>query len=237
MISVASPIRSLALLSMLIPLAGCADGPFHGLYHLNPIVRNQWDQDRQLGPTFHDRREELQKLRGQLPGMNQEEQAKWYGMIEQLLERDPSPDIRREAVLCLRGIDHPEATRILNLASQDESDKVRLAVCDAYGDRLDAMALTKLGELAQQDENLSVRVAAIRQLGRSSSEESRKLLAQTLQDKSPSVQFESTLALQKNTGKALGSDVAVWKRFLDGEEVEEPSIIATQWNQWFGSPK
>lgn len=219
-------------------MTGCAaDGPLYQLSKLNPVFRKQWDEDRQLGPIFEDRRAELNKLQGQLASMEPQEQDKWIGNLEKLLQYDPSADMRRDAVLCLKNVSTPKAYAVLNLASQDENDKVRLAVCDVLGEAGDPQAITKLGQIATTEKELSVRVAAIRNLGRSSSEDAKTILARTIEDKSPSIQFETTLALQKNTGKSLGGDVATWKRYLQGEEVQEPSYMATQWNEWLGTKK
>ncbi len=71
--------------------AGCVDGPFHTLSKINPVFRSQWEKDRQLGPTFVDRRNELNKLEVNLASMDAVEQQKWLKNIQLLLEHDPVP--------------------------------------------------------------------------------------------------------------------------------------------------
>jgi len=48
----------------LIPIAlssvvGCADGPLYELKKLNPVIQSQWKKDRERGPVFSQRVDEM----------------------------------------------------------------------------------------------------------------------------------------------------------------------------------
>ncbi len=213
---------------------GCADGPFYQLKHLNPVIRKQWDEDRAMGPTYDDRLAEVRKLKGHLANCPAEEKQKWVGHLQKLVANDPSPEIRREAILATKNLPASLNRPILQQAAQDKNEKVRIASCEALSVQGDENSLQMLGTLATTDESNSVRVAAVGAIGNYKGEPAKQLLAKVIQDRSPVLQYQATLALQEVTGKNLGGDVGKWKRYLQGEEVEEEetSSMAKTLSNW-----
>ncbi|MFO0920976.1 MAG: HEAT repeat domain-containing protein [Pirellulales bacterium] len=203
-------------------IAGCADGPFFEMKKANPYFRKQWEEDRALGPTFDDRMNEMQLLRSQISQMDAEEQRRWLESLEKIFANDPSPDMRRQVAMACATIQDPKAFMLLQKAAQDDSDKVRLAACKSLAKQNTSEALALIGKIATTDESTSVRVAAINAISNYEGEEAKRWLAKTIQDRSPSIQYQSTVSLAKVTGENLGGDVALWKRYLNGEAVEGP---------------
>lgn len=220
---IAKPIRASFLL---VPIAscvfvGCVDGPFFELKKLNPVIQNQWKEDRKRGPVFSQRVEEMRLLRAQLPRMPEQEQDKWIATISQIVESESSPELRREAVLALSGaIERPEAATTLIKLARDKNDKVRLAVANSLHQSVTPDATKTLLALASNDASESVRSAATQSLGTHKTEEVKLFLAKQISDRRPGVQYPATLALKELTGKDFKGDVSKWKRYLNGEEVE-----------------
>jgi HEAT repeat protein len=196
------------------------------LKKINPYYRKQWDEDRKLGPLFSDRLEEVRNLSKSFAKMDSGDQERYRRHLHLLIANDPSPDIRREAVLALSHAPSAEDQVSLTQASQDDSSKVRIAACEALGQRNDDMALSLLGQLAQNDEDMSVRAAAVRAAAKSTTPEAKRILQTALNDKSPALQYQSALALQEMTGEKFGGDVARWRSYLESTS-SEPSRLAS----------
>lgn len=216
----------------LIPLAlstvvGCVDGPLYELKKLNPIVQNQWKQDRERGPVYSQRVDELRLVGRRLPKMQPDEQMKWINTISTVVETETSPDIRREAVLALAEVSQqPMAAETIMKLSKDKNDKVRLAVSQSLRKQLTPEATQTLLAMATSDKDESVRLSAVESLGPHKSDDVKQFLAKQLNDRSPAMQYSTSLALKEFTGKDFKGDISLWKRHLNGENVEpvEPTL-------------
>ncbi len=212
--------------AFLFVVSGCADGPMFALKQMNPYYRRQWAKDSELGPTYHERLDEMRLLSKQIASMGPDEQRQWVEHIDAILEHDPSPEMRREAVLALTDVEPSLSLQLLQRASKDESTKVRMAVCAAIGKQDADQAIPILQPLLQDTDKEGVQISAIRALGNFQGPQTEGLLAAALQEKSPATQLAATEALAQSTGKSFGGNVPKWKSYLAGEAVEEevPSI-------------
>jgi len=201
---------------------GCTDGPLFQLKKLSPWHQREWRKDRELGPTYSQRIGELELLESRIASMPDAEQEKWAGILEKIVTSDTSPEMRARAAGVLALTDTEAATRALNAASTDEVEKVRLAVCRAWGTRRGDQARDMLMSLAQTDESADVRQAALASLGHFDSKEVRELLAESLDNKSPAIQQQAVVSLRTLTGRDYGGDFDAWKRYIGGENVAEP---------------
>jgi hypothetical protein len=216
----------------LIPLAlstvvGCVDGPLYELKRLNPIIQNQWKLDRERGPVYSQRVEKMRLDGRRLPRMQPDAQAELINTISTVVETETSPDIRREAVLALAEvIQQPVAAETIMKLSRDKNDKVRLAVSQSLRKQLTPEATQTLLAMATSDKDESVRLSAVESLGPHKSEDVKQFLAKQLNDRSPAMQYSASLALKEFTGKDFKGDVSLWKRHLNGENVEpaEPTL-------------
>lgn len=207
---------------------GCNDGPMFALKKINPYYRSQWAKDRQLGPTYYDRIAELRSWHGKLKDLPPSEQQEYVSHIATLLEHDPSPDMRREAALLIGEVNSEAARPLLKTAAADESIKVRMAVCESAGQHPEEIAVPVLQPLLSDPDLHGVRPKAVLALGNFDTNRARELLAATLNESDPGLQYAATQALAQSTGQDFGGSVADWKAYLSGEPVEPPPTIAAQ---------
>lgn len=203
--------------------AGCTDGPMFQLKRISPWHQREWRRDRELGPTFSQRLEELELLESQVASMPEPDREKWAGVLEKIVTSDTSAEMRARAAGVLALTDSEATLRGLNAASTDEVEKVRLAVCQAWGKRRDEHARDMLLSLAKADESDDVRQAALASLGNFNSPEVRAMLVESLDNKSPAIQQQAVVSLRTLTGRDYGGDFDAWKRYVGGEEVAEPA--------------
>lgn len=217
--------------------SGCTDGPFYHMKKANPYFQKQWKKDRELGPIFVDRLEELELLKGQLASMSAGEQEQWAAQLAAIVQKDPSSEMRARAVNTIAKIQSDTAVTSLNFASRDEVEKVRMAACKAWKLRGDNAAREMLLSLAQADESTSVRQAAVDGLSVFKEDgEVRTALTNLLSDRSPAVQFQVAQSLKSMTGRDYGGDFDAWKRFMAGENVPEPPPLSTAERVWNALP-
>lgn len=199
------------------------DGPFYTMKEMNPYFRNQWKKDQSLAPTFTQRLEELDVLDSQIAGMSPEDQDRWLAQLEGIIQHDASHELRARCLKTVAKVKSPAATQALNRASADANEKVRIAACKAWGVQQDQAAKEMLLSLANSDKSVSVRAAAIRELGAFDDPDVRRGLGVMMDDRSTAIQYEVAQSLKRQTGRDYGGDFESWKRFLNGEDVPEPT--------------
>ncbi len=215
----------LYLLPFALPaLVGCVDGPLYELKKLNPIIQRQWKEDRDRGPVYSQRVDEMRLLASQFPTMEPTKQAEWVNMLSTLVQTETSPEIRREAILALsRVMATPGATEAVMKLSQDKNEKVRLEVAKSLRIQVTPDTTQTLMAMATSDASENVRLSAIRSLGPHRSNEVKQFLANQLNKSNPAFQESAAMALRDHTGKDFKGDVSMWKRYLNGENIEPPT--------------
>lgn len=220
-------LRYLVALCLGFCLLGCTDGPFFHMKKLNPYIQSQWRKDREKAVVYSQRVDEMRLLRKQIGRMQPEEQDRWVSKIAEIISSETSPELRRESILVLQQVmERPDSLAAVTSLSQDKNEKVRLAVAQSLGTTQNPEAGSTLLAMAQSDSSRIVQLAATQSLGRHPSEDVRRFLASKLEDRSPAMQYQASLALKAVTGKDYGGDVDAWKRYLAGEDVPEarPSL-------------
>ncbi len=215
--------RTAFLAALTCGMCGCMDGPFYAMKQMNPYYRKEWQKDRELGPTYTQRIEELELLESQLITYAPDDQLRWSMQLEKIIVSDPSPELRARATQAISAIENDTVTRALNRASGDEIEKVRLAAAKSWGTQKSTAGKDMLLSMATNDASNSVRASAIRSLSKYEDPEVRQSLATLLDDRSPAIQYEVAQSLAKLTGRDYGGDFASWKKFLDGEDIPEPA--------------
>lgn len=205
--------------------SGCLDGPLHQMKKLNPYFHKEWKADRDLGPTFEDRLTELRLLDGQIEKMSTDDQDRWASLLGKIATKDPSPEMRSQAVLTLSRVPGDQALQALNTASSDSIEKVRMTVCKAWNKRGDSAGRDMLLSLARADSSAHVRQAAIQALAAFDEPEVLKALSSSLDDRSPAIQHQAVMTLQTLTGRNYGGDFPAWQRYIAGEDVPEPEPV------------
>jgi HEAT repeat protein len=192
---------------------------------LNPYIQSQWRKDREKAVVYSQRLDEMRLLRRQIANMPPEEQSRWVAKLTDVLQTETSPELRREGVLVLQEVmDRQDAVEAVTPLSQDKNDKVRLTVAQTLGTRPNTKAASTLMAMATSDSSRVVQLAATESLGKHPTDEVRQFLASKLEDRSPAMQYQASLALKNITGKNYGGDIDAWKRYLAGEEIPEPKV-------------
>lgn len=197
--------------------SGCVDGPFYALWY-----RKQWQDDEKYGPTLFTRLEELENLRDEAGRMNEQQQAELARRLARSLADDPSAVYRAEAARTLGTLRTPLAVEGLHKATADQESSVRIAACEAWGERGDQLALQVLGHVLRSEENLDVRMAATRELGKFEDQAAVQALAVALDDSDPALQFRAIDSLRRITGEDYGNSVPAWRQYVRGEPVDRP---------------
>jgi hypothetical protein len=206
-------------------LSGCHDGPLYGLKVVNPYYsQKQWKEDEKYGLTDHQRRKELNKLVTSLPRLPKQRQAYWLEQLNQIMEHDESPEMRRIAVLAAGQLNDATADNIVRDGLKDQSVKVRLACCETLGARKDAEATRMLAEAAGSSTDQDVRQAAFTALGKHKGPLATDALKLALEDRDPATRSIAMSSLRSSTGKNYGNDPEVWIAALQGKEVKEQPV-------------
>ncbi len=195
--------------------AGCVDGPLYNLKRINPYYTSQWEKDREHGPTYEDRYNELiyasQRLKNMAPG----EQQKWARTLADVIKNDPSAEMRAKAVRAIASVEDAVVTEALNLATIDESEKVRVAACEAWKQQAGSAARDMLLSVAKsEEETASVRQQAIASLESFGDAEVLRTFDTLLDDQSPVIQYQVAQTLRNVSGEDFGGDIAAWKQYI-----------------------
>ncbi|QEG42213.1 HEAT repeat protein [Roseimaritima ulvae] len=218
-----------------LAVCGCHDGPLYALKHANPYFVREWKKDEALGITDFQRRKELELLVRTLPSMSANEQAEYMVHLQQILDKDPSPDMRHLAVRASTSISGPAALSLAQQALDDDSLKVRMAACDVLGKRPEPEAAQSLAKLVGESSNLDIRQAALRALGGHRGDVVKDSLKLALDDRDPAIRMAAMQSLEQVTGEPLGtSDPDVWVAYLEGKPYESnPGSFAERMRSMF----
>lgn len=226
---------ALACLLLTAMASGCADGPFYQMKKLNPVIVQQWNEDKKRASLYEDRVGEFDRLKSQIANYGADDQSRYIDTLTQKSILDTSPEIRRRVAMVLEEV--PNDSRALDALvklSQDKNEKVRMTVAKSLAKSTDSMATQTLLVMAAKDKSQAVKLLAVESLGYHKTDEVKTFLAQQLNDRSPAVQSSATMALKEHTGVDFRGDVAKWKQYLNGENVEPeaPSLADQFMSMW-----
>lgn len=218
-------------------LSGCAKGPAWRLGALSPWVQQQWaEEEKNYGATLYTKLADVKALTAQAPSMEPAERDRWSNHLAGMAINDPSPLLRARIVEALPAFPSPAADAAMQAALEDPDIDVRCAACEAWGRRGGADSVRLLSERLSNEEQVDVRLAAIRALGRLQQQpaEAAQALGVALDDKDPAIQFSATQALREVSGRDYGTDLVAWREFVRGGDPAEPTLtLADQIRGWF----
>jgi HEAT repeat protein len=226
---------SLAIVALAVTVfTGCQDGPLYALKTANPyFVYNEWRSDSELGVTDHRRRVELLSLAESIDELPRDRQQFWAGHLKQVMENDPSSEMRRIAVNAAGNLTEADSTPVIRLGLDDTSEKVRMEACRALGNRTDDHAAGMLVAVVGSETNKDVRHAAMRALGNHRGAKAVDALRLALSHRDPATRDLAMDSLKSVTGKNYGDDPAVWIAALNGEPVDEQPTRIAGWIREF----
>ncbi|MEO1529148.1 MAG: HEAT repeat domain-containing protein [Planctomycetota bacterium] len=205
-------IRTITLTALLLAcVSGCQDGPLYALKHANPyFAMREWKQDRNLGVTDHERRNQLLSLSRKIGNMEQNDQQFWGTHLGRIVNNDPSPEMRRLAVLAASRTQTDNALAVIKKGLDDENIKVQMEACHALGVRKEPEAAQllagKIGSTGDQD----VKHAAISAIGNHPGEIPMGSLKIVLRDQDPATLNLAMNSLRDVMGEDYGSDPKQW---------------------------
>ena len=145
---------------------------------------------------------------------------------------EADPLLRAEIVRTLAKFPTSTATAKLHAALSDSDSDVRLAACQAWGQRRGPEATAALAETLNRDSDLDVRLEAARALGTTHDPAAVAALGLALEEKDPAMQRRAVESLREVTGKDLGNNVDNWRQYVKGEAPTNstPSLAERFWH-------
>jgi len=225
----------LSVATVLLGLAGCADGPFNGGGSWNPWLRQEWAKDERRGPTFHTQLEQLKELADSAAYQSADRQQQ---LAQEMLERyrnEANPLLRSAIVNVCGNLNSATVDEMLQAAMSDTEPEVRIAAVKALGKRGHDDAIKQLASAMAGDADLDVRIAVAAELKRfKNSQEATRALALALDDNDAALQHQAIQSLEQVTGRSYGMSVPAWREYLEGGNPTPPPgpSLAQQVKGW-----
>lgn len=149
-----------------------------------------------------------------------------------LAEHDPRV---RARILGLSAEFDDDSARAICVGGLDDPDvMVRMAACDAWVEIGGPEAVRHLAHRYRSDDDIDVRLHALRAIGDLGDEQAVPVLAEALEAADPAVQYRAVAALKEVTGEDLGNDVNVWREWAANPDAPRPSwSLAEAWRGLF----
>jgi len=138
--------------------------------------------------------------------------------LAQSIVSEHDPRVRASIVEIAAGFDVPAASAVCQGALQDPDARVRSAACDAWAAKGGDQAVELISIRCRQETDVDVRLRAIRSLGKLKQKSAIPVLAQSLEDPDPAIQYRAVAALKEVSGRDLGNDVNAWRQWAAADE-------------------
>lgn len=211
----------------LLPLCGCAAGPFEELAWMNPVHRQEWAKDNNDANNYHNRIVEYRKIASSIAQLSPEIQDDLAQDLSLEFEHEADPLYRVEIVRALGPAKSPAAEGGLRKAAKDPNPNVRIASCVAWRKRGGDSASKVLSELLVGDTDRNVRIYAAKELGYLKDRSTMRSLGIALEQDDPAMQFACVESLKSISGRDYGNNLSAWRELADGgDPPQEPKSIA-----------
>lgn len=196
---------------------GCHDGPLYALKVANPYYSmHEWRKEAPYLGQGADRLGDVQGINDRVADLSPAEQAQVLGRLQSYVADDPSPEIRRLAVLAAAKLaDKAAAQAVIEKALDDSVVKVRMEACRGLGklgtDDAARMLVATLGT----DTDLDVRHSAIAALEGYKGDVVLEPLRNVLEDRNPATRALAMSSLRGVIGEDLGNDPLQWIAAID----------------------
>jgi hypothetical protein len=195
-------------------LSGCETGPLANQKWSNPFAQVDTSYKEAYGATPAQVSRRIRELGDAAATMTESEQQSACGELINRYSKESDPLIRREMVYALGSCPDPYSLPGLRAAIKDSDPFVRVEACRAWSRRTSAEALDVLVGIAEADDSVDVRQAAVKGLQRFQSPEAVRALGSLLDDRDPALQYLAIQSLKGATGQDLGDDVRKWNVYI-----------------------
>ena len=148
---------------------------------------------------------------------NNTDQAAAMKALTREIQQEDDMLIRAEIVRTVGSYSGAASDSLLRSALGDKAPEVRIVACECLGSRKDAESVRMLGAKSRKDDNIDVRLAAVRALGETGSQEALVALQPALENEDPAIQRRAALSMEKLTGKNLDGNVHRWQQYAKGQ--------------------
>ncbi len=204
-------------LCLLASAAGCARNGAHQNAFLLP-----WQERPETVPGVKSPQERISELKAVASAA-----TPTVGMSEQLareIQQEQDPLVRLHIVRALAKIPDATASAVLHAGLEDPEKLVRVACCEAWGQRGGPEAVQELTTVLEAESDVDVRMAAARALGETKNTAAVAPLASVLSDNDPAIQRRAIQSLKAVSGKDYGYDVQAWRQYAAGESVPDKPV-------------
>lgn len=199
----------------------------YALKTVNPyFTMREWKQDRALGVTDHERRNQLLSLARKIGTMPEKDQQFWGTHLGRIVNNDPSPEMRRLAVLAASRAKTDNALAIIQKGLEDDSIKVQMESCQALGVRTEPEAARLLAGTIGSTTETDVKHAAIAAIGKHGGNIPLDSLKIVLREQNPATIDLAINSLKGVTGEDYGSDPNQWIAALNTTPSTPPVLPA-----------
>ena len=205
-------IRTAVLVPLLVGACGCATVPpwLHG--------RQSAAERQKYGATADERMRDLADQAKAAKAGSSMQQTEFTRDLARKVVEEHDPRVRCAIVKAASGFDTPAALSICRGALEDPDERVRVVACSAWRERGGPEAVDLLAARYTTDQEIDVRLRALRELGQLGDRGAIPVLARALEDPDPAVQYRAVAALRKISGRDLGDDVNAWRAWAADPE-------------------
>src|SRR5687768_12209982 len=168
------------LIVVCLASAGCQSMP----------LPNVWPFPERELTTYHTpsmRVEALEQFGMRSTDVDSPEQRQITDQLAKQIQVEPDPLVRQAVVRAIAEFRTPMAQQVLEAGLADEDEAVRVACCQALGQRAETISVGSLANALRTDENIDVRLAAAEALGKITSPEAIQSLAVALDARDPAL--------------------------------------------------
>jgi HEAT repeat protein len=201
------------LLSVLLLSAGCARNAME-----TSAFRLPWQDVPEKIPGVKAPNERIAELKAIAKNKHSAEQG---AQLAAEIQHEQDPLVRLYIVRALAAIPGDKASAVLHAGLEDPEESVRIACCEAWGQRGGSEAVEELSTVLRAESSVDVRMAAARALGLTKQPTAVKPLAEVLADNDPAMQRRAIESLKGVSGKDYGYDVQAWRQYAAGETVQQ----------------
>ncbi len=216
---------ALALGALLAGQPGCARSQPRKWYDPFGLFAKKEDPGPPKVLPSSERIKVLRELAKRAQELAPAEQQKASSEIAQALSNEDDTLVRAQMLRTIAVMPTKTAGAMLAAGLQDSDRDVRVACCEAWGQRGGDDAVRLMTDAFANDADVDVRLAAARALGELKDPRAVQTLGGALDDQNPAIQYRAIESLRKITGKTY-IDIKDWRQFVQGKEPEQPSIAA-----------